>query len=222
MRIFRKEGDYQAFLDCLGEGLKRYRVDLLAWCVMPNHWHLVLRPLAEGQLQEFMRWITVTHVRRHHGHYGGKSGHLYQGRYKHFCVEEDSYILTLCRYVEANPLRGRLVTGAEKWPWSSLHQRVHRLGNPPLADWPVDRPRNWTAVVNEVMGDTELKVLREHVVRDRPLGTSVWMRKMAARLHVEQTLRSRGRPLAPIESLSPRQRRRRLAKADGGNGQNGK
>src|ERR1700693_2465779 len=82
MRIFRKPRDYQAFLDCLSEGLKRYRVDLLAWCVMPNHWHLVLRPRGDKQLQEFMRWITVTHVRRHHGHHGGISGHLYQGRYR--------------------------------------------------------------------------------------------------------------------------------------------
>ncbi len=95
------------------------------------------------------------------------------------------------------------------------------MGNPPLTDWPVDRPRNWTAVVNDAMDETELKVLREHVMRDRPLGTSAWMRKMAARLHLEQTLRSRGRPLAPMESLSPRQRRRRLAN-DGGTEQNGK
>jgi putative transposase len=222
MRIFRMPGDYQAFLDCMTEGIKRYRVDLLAWCIMPNHWHLVLRPRAEKQLQEFMRWITVTHVRRHHGHHGGASGHLYQGRYKHFCVEEDSYFLTLCRYVEANPLRARLVAEAQDWQWSSLHQRLAGDGNPPLADWPVDRPRNWPAVVNEAMGEPELKRVREHVERDRPLGTSSWMRKMAVRQHVEQTLRPRGRPPAPIESLSLRQRRRRLADANRANGQNGK
>jgi len=222
MRIFRKDGDYQAFLNCLSEGLRRYRVDLLAWCVMPNHWHLVLRPRAEKQLQEFMRWITVTHVRRHHGYHDGNSGHLYQGRYKHFCVEEDSHFLTLCRYVEANPLRAQLVADAEVWPWSSLHQRLHHWQNPPLADWPMERPRNWTAVVNEALGETELKHLREHVIRDRPLGTSTWMRKMATRQHLEQTLRPRGRPPAPMESLSPRQCRRRLAKAKEAKGQNGK
>ncbi len=165
-----------------------------------------------------MRWITVTHVRRHHGHHGSAGGHLYQGRYKHFCVEEDFYFLTLCRYVEANPLRVRLVADARRWPWSSLHQRLNRVKNPPLADWPLDRPRHWTALVNETMDPTELKRLREHVVRDRPLGTDSWMRKMAARQHLEQTLRPRGRPPRPVESLSPRQRRRRAAKADGQNG----
>jgi putative transposase len=216
-RIFRKPRDYQAFVDCLAQGLERYRVDLLGWCVMPNHWHLVLRPRGEGQLQEFMRWLTVTHVRRHHGHHGGISGHLYQGRYKHFCVQEDSYFLTLCRYVEANPGRARLVTRSEQWPWSSLHQRLNRKPLPPLADWPVERPRRWTSLVNEAMEPPELKRLREHVVRDRPLGTVAWMQKIAARQGLEQTLHPRGRPARPVELLSVRQRRRRRA-----GGQNGK
>jgi putative transposase len=170
-----------------------------------------------------MRWITVTHVRRHHGHHGGISGHLYQGRYKHFCVEEDSYFLALCRYVEANPRRARLVSEAQRWPWSSLHQRLNRMENPPVREWPLDRPRNWTILVNEALDDTELQRMREHVIRDRPLGTLPWMRKMAIRQHLEQTMRPRGRPPAPVESLSPRQRRRRLAaEADEANGRNGK
>ena len=121
MTIFRKPQDYQAFLDCITEAMGRFRVDLLAWCIMPNHWHLVLRPRGDDQLQRFMSWLTVTHVRRHHERHGGGSGHLYQGRYKHFCVQQDDYFLTLCRYVEANPLRARLVERAERWPWSSLH-----------------------------------------------------------------------------------------------------
>jgi len=218
MQIFRKPQDYRAFLDCLTQALQRYRVELLAWSVMPNHWHLVLRPRGERQLQEFMRWLTVTHVRRHHGHHDRATGHLYQGRYKHFCVEEDSYFLTLCRYVEANPLRGRLVARAEDWPWSSLHQRLNRASEPPLADWPMDRPRGWTALVNEAMDEEEVGRLREHVVRDRPLGTPKWMERAAARQGVEQTLRPRGRPPRPIESLSPRQRRRREKERDGQNG----
>jgi putative transposase len=175
-----------------------------------------LRPRGDEQLQEFMRWITVTHVRRHHGHHGGISGHLYQGRYKHFCVEEDAYFLALCRYVEANPLRGRLVAEAQSWPWSSLHQRLHRVENPPVKGWPLDRPRNWTSLVNEAPGEGELKQMREHVIRDRPLGTLAWMRKMAVRQQLEQTLRPRGRPPGPLEALSARQRRRRKAEAEGG------
>ena len=215
--IFRKPRDYQSFCDVLAEGLARYRVELLAWCLMPNHWHLVLRPLGENQLQEFMRWITVTHVRRHHGHHGQSSGHLYQGRYKHFCVQDDSYFLTLCRYVEANALRAGLVDRSQDWRWSSLHQRLKRVKVPILTEWPVDRPGNWTGLVNRQMEEKALNQVRQCVVRDRPLGSTVWVRKMAGRLGLSQTLRDRGRPARPIETLSPRQRRRRMAMESGRN-----
>jgi putative transposase len=216
-RIFHKPQDYQAFLNVVAEGLKRFGVDLLSWCLMPNHWHLVLRPRGEGQLQAFMQWITITHVRRHHGHYDRASGHLYQGRYKHFPVQDDSYFLTLCRYVEANPLRAKLVEAAQEWRWSSLWQRLNKQTDPSLSDWPLDRPSRWTALVNEEMEPKQLKQLREHVIRDRPLGDPRWMQRIAKRLGLAQTLHPRGRPPRPIESLAPRQRRRRekrMAKSD--------
>jgi putative transposase len=218
MRIFHKPGDYEAFGKVLTEGLERFAVDLLAWCMMPNHWHLVLRPRREGEMQKMMQWITGTHVRRHLVHYGQDSGHLYQGRYKHFPVEDDSYFLTLCRYVEANPLRAKLVERAEEWQWSSLYQRMHRQSEPPTAQWPLDRPARWTALVNEPMPAEQVKQIREHVVRDRPLGSPRWMKKMAQKLGLEQKLRPRGRPPQPIESLSKRQQRRRKRLEEGQKG----
>jgi putative transposase len=184
---------------------------------MPNHWHLVLRPRRDDELQKMMQWMTITHVRRHHAHYDG-GGHLYQGRYKHFPVEDDSYFLTLCRYVEANPLRAKLVERAQEWQWSSLYQRMHRHGEPPMVEWPLDRPGRWTALVNEPMPEEQVKQIREHVVRDRPLGSPGWMKKIAQKLGLEQTLRPWGRPPAPIESLSPRQQKRRKKQAAGQNG----
>jgi len=103
-----------------------------------------------------MQWISVTHVRRHHGFHGQASGHLYQGRYKSFCVRDDEHFLTVCRYVEANPLRARLVKRAQEWRWSSLHRRLRRIDEPPLSDWPVDRPAGWTGLVNEALAESEL------------------------------------------------------------------
>jgi putative transposase len=207
--LFRTPKDFQAFLDVLAEGLDRFAVDLLCWCVMPNHWHLVLRPRRADQLQRFMQWLTITHVRRHHGHHGRTSGHLYQGRYKHFCVEADDYFLTLCRYVEANALRARLVRQAQHWRWSSLRQRLSRLKLPPLCSWPVDRPANWTTLVNEQIVETQLQQVRESVQRERPLGSVQWVRRTARRAGLEQTLHPRGRPRRAVETLSARQRRRR-------------
>lgn len=217
-RIFQKLGDYRAFAKIIGEGLTRYRVELFSWCLMPNHWHLVLRPRGDDQLQSFMQWITLTHVRRHHEHYEDQSGHLYQGRYKLFCVEEDPYFLTLCRYVEANPLRVKLVDEAQLWPWSSLRQRVTGASDPPLTEWPVDRPRQWISIVNAPITIDELNRVRESIMRDRPLGTVAWARRMATRMGIEQSTRDRGRPRKPIEALSKRQRRRRAAEAHAASG----
>ena len=88
---------------------------------MPNHWHLVLRPMEVTALAGFMGWVGVTHVRRHHEHYHRRGGgHLYQGRFKSFPTKNDEHFLTLCRYVEANALRAGLVEKAQDWRWSSL------------------------------------------------------------------------------------------------------
>src|SRR5439155_524443 len=132
-------------------------------------------------------------------------GHLYQGRYKSFPVEDDHYFLVLCRYVEANARRAKLVDRAEKWRWCSLHQRIHRLRVPPLTDWPVDRPNGWIELVNEPLDEREARQVRSSIERDRPLGSSSWVMRVARRLGLEQTLRSRGRPRKTFDQLSPRQ-----------------
>jgi putative transposase len=195
MQLFHKGEDFQAFEQVLAEGLERYPVDVLTYCLMGNHWHLVVRPRRDEALPGLMRWVGVTHVRRHHEHYRTRGGgHLYQGRFKSFPVQEDSHFLRLCRYVEANPLRAGLVRQAEDWPWGGLHARQGR-GKPfPLADWPVDRPRNWLAVVNEPMPEADLEPLRVSVNRGRPWGQQEWVRTIAKRLALESTLRDRGRP----------------------------
>src|SRR6476620_1726490 len=115
--LFESDGDYLAMLRVLSETTERVPVRLLAWCLMPNHWHLVLWPAKDGQLGQFMQRRTTTHVRRWrlHRHSVGH-GHLYQGTYKSFPVEEDEHFYSVCRYVERNPLRAKLVRRAADWP----------------------------------------------------------------------------------------------------------
>src|SRR5690348_16277831 len=103
MGVFRKDGDYKAFLDVLMEASDKAAVELFGLCLMPNHWHLVLRPESGKDLPAYLSWLTNTHVKRYRAHYPRTSGHLYQGRYKSFPVKDDHYFLTLLRYVEANP-----------------------------------------------------------------------------------------------------------------------
>ena len=195
LRLFHKPADYDAFERVLEEGLDRYAVELLTYCLMPNHWHLVVRPTTDQALGRLMGWVGVTHVRRHHEHYRTRGGgHLYQGRFKSFPVAEDDYFLALCRYVEANPLRARLVEQAEQWRWSGLWRRAHRGKGLCMVELPVERPRNWRELVNEEMIEKQLDGLRECVQRGRPLGPGAWVQDVAARLGLGFTLRGPGRP----------------------------
>ena len=199
--LFHKEQDFVAFLQVLAEGLEQYPAELLCYCLMGNHWHLVLRPRTAAALADLMRWVGVTHVRRHHEHYHTRGGgHLYQGRFKSFPIQDDLHFLTVCRYVEANPLRAKLVEKADAWPFGSLSQRAGgtTAGNlkPPLklADWPVERPRDWPAKVNRPINKQLLERLHESVNRGRPFGDEGWVAKTAARLGLGNTLRRPGRP----------------------------
>jgi len=195
MLLFHKDADFAAFERVLAEGLERYPVDLLTYCLMGNHWHLVVRPRSDRALGQFMGWVGVTHVRRHHEHYHTRGGgHLYQGRFKSFPVQDDCHFLTICRYVEANAVRAGLVRGAEDWLWNGLYARRH--GGKPLvlSDWPVDRPRSWESAVNEAMDEKELDRLRTSVNRGRPWGEENWVQRTARQLDLLFTLRNPGRP----------------------------
>ncbi len=195
MRLFHKAEDYNGFEQVLAEGLGRFPVDLLTYCLMPNHWHLVMRPRTDASLGRLMGWVGVTHVRRHHEHYHRRgAGHLYQGRYKSFPVAEDDYFLTLCRYVEANPVRAKLVDRADQWPWSGFGRRAARRGGLTLSPWPIARPRNWTILVNGELSAEELETVRKCLSRGRPLGPEGWVEATASRLGLGYTLRGPGRP----------------------------
>ena len=197
LRLFKKTDDFLAFQRVLLAAFQRVPIRILAWCIMPNHWHLVLWPKKDGQLTAFMRWLTLTHAQRwKHAHAAVGHGHLYQGRFKSFPIEQDEHLLTVLRYVERNPLRANLVNSAEAWPWGSLfvrRERSHQLRGL-LSDWPIDRPAAWLKLVNSPQSDAEEASMKEHIARNRPLGSQPWIHRTARTLHLQQTLRPRGRP----------------------------
>jgi putative transposase len=196
-RIFRKEADYEAFERVLGEGLARCEVQLLCFQLLPNHWHLVLRPNRDGALSYFLRWITATHTMRHHAqHRTAGEGHLYQGRFRSFPIQENAHFLTVCRYVERNAARAGLVRRAEDWRWGSLWRWLQRPEPMPalLSPWPIARLPNWIAKVNEPLTKGELEAARRSAQRGSPFGESSWTETTAERLGLASTLRPRGRP----------------------------
>lgn len=192
-RVFHKDGDYQAFVDLIADACERLPMRVLAYCLMPSHFHLVLWPRRDGELSRWMQWLMTSQVRRYHSHYGS-SGHVWQGRFKAFPIQRDEHLLTVLRYVERNALRANLVERAQDWPWSSL--RWWSRPNIPefLHRGPVDRGRRWVADVNRAMSDLELEAIRRNVQRGRPWGTQRWQRLTAVRLGLEASLRPRGRP----------------------------
>jgi len=170
---------------------------ILSFCLMPNHWHLVLYPQTGEDLSNFMRWITHTHTQRHHAHYKSIGyGHVYQGRYKSFPIEEDNHFLQVCRYVERNCLRAGLVKRAQDWKWSSAWIREwgsieqKRL----LSDWPVEMLEGYLEWVNTLEKDEEdrLEKIRYSIKRGRPFGDDSWIQNTAEKLGLLSTLRSRG------------------------------
>ena len=193
--LFRKEEDYAAFERVMAEAHHRVPIRILAYCLMPNHWHFVLWPRAEGEMSEFMKWLTHTHTQRWHAHYHTSgTGHLYQDRFKSFAVQKDLHLLLVLRYVERNALRANMVARAEQWTWSSIWRRQNEQGVAMLSDWPVQRPPDWVEFVNEPQTQDELEALRRSVNRGCPFGQDSWQKTMVKQLGLEYTLRSRGRP----------------------------
>lgn len=194
-KIFRKDKDYEAFEKILIEAKEKQQMRILAYCLMPNHWHLVLYPLKDGDLSNFMRWVTLTHTQRWHTHYKSVGyGHLYQGRYKSFPVQKDEHFLQLVRYVERNAKRAGLVKRAEDWKWSSLYQREFGNENQKqlLSSWPVEGDKDYLEWVNTTQPKEEVEVIRYVVHRGRPFGSETWTTKTVKQLGLETTMRQRG------------------------------
>jgi len=195
--IFKNNADFDAFERIVAEGLSRYPCRILAYQLMPSHWHFVLQPTSDGGMSNFLRWVTLTHTQRYHAHYGtAGQGHVYQGRFKSFPIQDDGHFFAVARYVERNALRANLVKRAEDWRWGSLFRWLAQPEPDPriLSAWPIARLPHWIKRVNEPQGEKELKAVRWSIKRGSPYGHEGWVESTARRLGLESTLRPRGRP----------------------------
>jgi putative transposase len=198
-QIFFSTEDYRNFLLLMRQAQIRYTLRVLGYCLMPNHWHLLVWPNSVQELSQYMHWLSFNHTQRWHRLNGTVgTGHLYQGRFKSFPVQSDQHLVAACRYVERNALRAKLVARAEDWQWGSLHQSLHptKSGHeiPLLTDFPVDRPTPWIEYVNFEEDPRCLEQLRLSTRRGRPFGAEQWVADTARKLGIDQSLVSVGRP----------------------------
>lgn len=196
-RLFHSGRDYSAFIRILAAAKEEVGVHLYAYCLMPNHWHLVLEPRVDGDMGRFMHYLTLTHTQRKHAFLGTVGqGHIYQGPYRSNMVENSEHFFVLARYVERNALRAGLVQRVEDWRWSSfwLRQNMKAQAAKLLSDWPVDLPKDYMSFLTEAHTAAELESIRTSLKRGRPYGGGVWQDEMASVHGLESTFRSRGRP----------------------------
>jgi putative transposase len=146
-----------------------------------------------------MQWLLTAHVRRYH-QWHESSGHVWQGRFKAFPVEQDAHLLTVLRYIEQNPVRAGLVTRAEEWQWSSAHAWRDATRAASLDVGPVPRPEPWLDWVNGPMEAVEVQHVRQSVNRGAPFGSAAWAAVTATILGLEASLRPIGRPQKLVET----------------------
>ena len=147
--IFVNPRDYRAFLAVLNEGLQRHPTRLISYCVLANHWHLVVGPVGTNQLSQLMQWVGATHAQRWHRHRNTVGqGPVYQARFKSHSIEADAHLVRVCRYVERNALSAGLVRRAQDWPWCSLSERLLSTSSLPLVVTPFLASNAWIDYVN--------------------------------------------------------------------------
>ena len=199
--VFLKSGDFEAFLETLTELKQRRPYALYGYCLLNNHFHLLIRPL-RASISRIMQSLLVSHTQRYHKHYRS-GGHVWQGRFKSPVIQDDEHLLTVLRYIEANPLRAAIVERAEDYPWSSYpahglgaaNELIDRLAPyEELSPYSAVRQRNWAKAVHQPIEEKLLASIRRSSDSGLPFGDRQWVRRLSEKLNLDLTIRPRGRP----------------------------
>jgi putative transposase len=194
--IFRDADDYVAFLRWLREAARQFKVAVHAYVLMPDHLRLLLSPADDLGLGRMMQWIGRHYV-PYFNHKYGRSGTLWQGRYKATVVEPEKYFMLCSRYIELNPVRAGMVPAAADYPWSSYAHHAGTKADPLVTDhvlfWalgntPFDREAAYKALVEQGLSQADEQALAQATTKGWALGTD----KFKARL--EKTISRRVSP----------------------------
>lgn len=193
--LFHKPADFAAFIAVIAEAGRRVAMRLLAYCVMRNHFHLLLWPHRGSDLPAYMQVLMNLHIQRYLHHYPpASSGHVYQGRYRNVIVQDGWGVLKVARYVEANPITAGIVQRAEGYEWSSASDFATQRGRPALDATFISRSAEWRRFVNEPLGTDSFGHIERCIKRGCPIGDADWTDRMVAEHGLEHTVRGKGRP----------------------------
>ena len=193
--IFHKAADFAAFLALMAEATARVPMRILAYCIMRNHFHLLLWPHRGTDLSAYMQLLMNLHIQRYLKHYPPASpGHIYQGRYRNVLVEDGSDVLKVARYIEANPVAAGIVRRAEDYKWSSISPLARRRGRPALEPTLVERTGEWRKFVNEPLAAESVQQIEDGIRKGIPIGSAAWRAQVVAEHGLQHVMRSRGRP----------------------------
>ncbi len=191
-QTFFNDGDYQAYLALMAEWCVKYHVEIWAYCLMPNHIHIIAVPRTKDGLNLAIGEAHRRYTRRINFREGWR-GHLWQGRFASFIMEE-KYLLACTRYIELNPVRGGLVKQPEKWKWSSTKAHIQGKNNILVSTKPllamVKQP--WKSFLSCDVNESEIDIFRKHERTGRPLGNDSFVRDLEVALSRKLRLQKPG------------------------------
>tara|TARA_R110000772_G_scaffold191168_3_gene302099 strand:- start:2033 stop:2692 length:660 start_codon:yes stop_codon:yes gene_type:complete len=192
-QTFFSDDDYRAYLGLMAEWCGVEGVEVWAYCLMPNHVHLIVVPPTEAALRRAVGEAHRRYTRRVNFREGWR-GHLWQGRFASFPMDE-TYLLAAARYVELNPVRARLCRQPEDWPWSSAGAHLAGRNDGLCAVTPLlDLAPDWPAFLADGLTEGAADALRKCERTGRPLGGEAFIERLEAVLGRDLKPRKRGRP----------------------------
>lgn len=200
--IFRDDDDHRRFLEFLRESAKFYRVAIHAYVLMPNHVHLLATPADEDGLAAMMQKVGRLYVPWFNNKYG-RSGTLFQGRFRTSVIDADAYFLACVRYIELNPLRSQLAFDPLEYPWSSYAHHAGVRPDPLITDhakyWalgntPFQREAAYIELAQQGMSGQELDAINAAVLKGAPLGSHAFMLELERKTKRQILPAKRGRP----------------------------
>lgn len=194
-KVFFAQANRRKYLDLLKEYSQKWNASILAYCLMDNHIHLLIRPQNQESLAKLMQGVTLSYTKYHNKRYN-KTGRLWESRYYSCVVDEEDYLWAVARYIEQNPVRARIVRRAEDYPYSSASGHIKGTKDEILNEILLleEERSDYIKFVKASIPEREIKSIRLSTKRGKPLGDAGFIAKIGRLLNIDFRNKKPGRP----------------------------